>query len=333
MLIQPLERGWARYIPQYSFECDGRYFFPTTPLFNEFVDGMHNNEVAEFTVNYQLNVEDGSGRQQNNGRRKSRQSLVCMILKADLKKISVVDDGIGLTITKNNNPLLPWDPPGGANQEFPLRVTINKTPRPVEDIILDINRNARFMITGPGTFSCRESHCVVTSPLLTRSASVQWGTQQHQVCHQQKRYTCRMNDLVYLCHCNACLQLPIPAWTTYIGESYVIVGKNVHARWHNHLLYLTNFGNRNLYTIGSALLDDAVAVILGPPPTPDVHDLLRDIAVHFTCIHADTDRRYTILQQGFGKNAAQRRAAENQWIIQCGNGVYDEQTGFGNLNL
>lgn len=96
---------------------------------------MHNNEVAEFTVNYQLNVEDGSGRQQNNGRRKSRQSLVCMILKADLKKISVVDDGIGLTITKNNNPLLPWDPPGGANQEFPLRVTINKTPRPVEGII------------------------------------------------------------------------------------------------------------------------------------------------------------------------------------------------------
>lgn len=89
------------------------------------------------------------------------------------------------------------------------------------------------MVTGPGTFWCRYANCSVTGPCLPGQASVRWGPLPHQIIHQQKRYTCRMGDIVYQVHCQACLSAPVPAYTNYIGETdmvnfYYISKENQH---------------------------------------------------------------------------------------------------------
>ncbi len=75
-----------------------------------------------------------------------------------------------------------------------LNATFNFT-----DMIFDINLNARYMQTGPGSFGCRDPNCQIGN-LMTQSATVQYGPQPHQIIHQQKRYTCGMTDCVYHIH-------------------------------------------------------------------------------------------------------------------------------------
>lgn len=90
---------------------------------------MHDNEVHTFTLDCNWNVPAGIHLPQGQLKRShslAMDSLLCMILKADMKKIEVAAayDNRLLIVKKNNNALVPWDPPGGRNSEFPLKTTI-----------------------------------------------------------------------------------------------------------------------------------------------------------------------------------------------------------------
>jgi hypothetical protein len=88
------------------------------------------------------------------------------------------------------------------------------------------------------------------------------------------------------------------------------------------------------YNFGDPLHHATIDVVRGLPngPINDPNHLLRDVGTHFVCIHAPTDRRYTVLEQGFNRNAPFRKYAEEQWIVRLGNRVYDAATGTGSLN-
>lgn len=241
----PGTRGWRRHVP--AVRKGGRFI--DSPADLQFVQQMQNNDVASFDVNLNLNIRANATQNQHDDDVKmAKHGFLGMMVHADFKKISVANRRGGFVrVTKNNNPLTVWDPwtgegpvplphlqPEGTVAEFPLQSFIGSQSirRPVTELASEVNLNGSHGWMGPGSFWCRDPHCIVTGSCMTSSSEVRWGPRQDQIFYPIRRFKCNANNLVYMCHCDACLNLNVnqniiqqqlEVWTNYIGSTYLDV--------------------------------------------------------------------------------------------------------------
>ncbi|OXA59537.1 hypothetical protein Fcan01_05925 [Folsomia candida] len=300
-VFQDPQSEWTRYLPSPTYK------FAESRLGRVFASGWR-KPVQTFKVN----CSSVPGTLHNNLR-----SLLALIYKSDLKKLRVrrSADGNSIIVQKMRGDLKDFD---AIYHQIPIRTKNGRISRTVEDI----NRNGARMKLDPGSFPCRHARCRI-GDLMTQSSTVKWGPGEHQVVHVRKRFTCSSNNVVYLIHCHACVQLGL--WTTYVEESNAT--RNLHSRISNHVSNLGDQENRDLYPTGD-LYQEITAILNG---AHDPHSLLRDPYVHFNFIHSKSDRRYTFLDGGFSSDQ-QRRNCEFLYKQVCGNFVYTAATNSGSLN-
>ncbi|XP_035709011.1 uncharacterized protein LOC118436060 [Folsomia candida] len=305
---------WRRFVPN-SMRIKS---FANTVVAREFIAGMENGQRQTFTVNYNGNGGTDTA---------TERSLLGWILGGDLKMIHVQRTIRRLTVTKTLGLLIPFD---NHYPLQPLRVSKEGTRigKPINDLMLEINLNAERGVMGPGSFCCREPHCVVTGPLITQCSVVQWGSSQNQRVNLRKRFTCSTTNVVYLEHCQACYD--DGGWSTYVGET--AAKRNAHGRFGQHDYELCNERNGKRYPNNAAVAAEINQIMQQPPaPERDPEQLMRDPYSHFNYVHQRTDRRYTFVDGGF-RSSTERKATEYLFMVQCGNFTYNSATFSGSLN-
>ncbi|XP_035710791.1 uncharacterized protein LOC118436547 [Folsomia candida] len=252
-----------------------------------------------------------------------KRKMLGALLKSDIKKIRVVEHKNDIIIKKTTQPLLPFD---GVYGEGSLKTTKDDSnPKTVPDLLLEVNHNAARGHTEPGTFRCREGHCLVTGPNISGTNSLQWGPQPHHNLPLRKRFTCESNNVVYMIHCAACIING--NWSTYIGNSNLAT-HNIHFRFRQHRQQVCDQTLRERYPPPE--LEETVTRRLNGEED-DEDDLLQDPFVHFRYVHNQNDMRFTILDGNFPTDRCRNRC-ESYYKLVCGNYEYDPHTLSGSLN-
>ncbi|OXA50456.1 hypothetical protein Fcan01_14718 [Folsomia candida] len=306
---------FERYIPRSVLSND----FASTPAGGQFTAGMA-ADIQEFRVDLSSNPGKPST---------TRIALLRMIYQADIKKIRMREEGGRLVVNKITGQLQPYD---AAYPQPNITTTIPNTSQARNhlDIIADINLNGARGFYGPRSERCRHGKCNVTGPCVDQSATVEYGPDL--LFQPRKRFTCEVNNVVYLLYCNECLRLGLS--TTYCGETEE---KNCHQRFGQHTYKFSTRSLNTRFPKGTnerlVALREVFQGVLEGDEDPD--RVMQDPYSHFTLVHPPTNgndhRRYVFIDGGF-PSVRSRKLCEMKFISFFGAVDYNYNTHSGNLN-